>query len=214
MRDSAAMRERPVWRSYDPRWVANAVAHAKAGGHALVREAPRCWVLLPGGDDGSVPELTAWALMDARLGALSTVKGGPAAGMLRVTVPLAARGLVEGWCERDAGVATSTSPVDFDCRACAMCCRRNLALVDDDDVEAWRAAGRGELAGEGFLREVRGRRALRVLRGGDCVHLRGNDCGIYELRPANCAAFPMGSEGCLSSREEAGLDLALPVIAP
>ncbi|MEZ4407125.1 MAG: hypothetical protein R3A52_11685 [Polyangiales bacterium] len=208
------MRARPVWRSYDPRWVANAAAHARAGGHALVREAPRWWVLLPSGDDGSIPELTAWALMDARLGALSTVTSGPAAGMLRVTVPVGARSLVEGWCERDAGVATSTSPVDFDCRACAMCCRRNRALVDDDDIEAWRAVGRAELATEAYLRTVRGRRALRVLRGGDCVHLRGERLRDLRAAARELRGLPDGQRGCLSSREEAGLDLALPVIAP
>ena len=51
------------------------------------------------------------------------------------------------------------------------------------------------------MRPSRGRRVLRVVRG-DCVHLAGNDCVIYELRPDNCRAFPAGSEGCLGARAE------------
>lgn len=192
---------RPVWRTYDPRYEDNAVAHVRAGGHAVMRQEPRWWLLLPS-DDGVIPELTAWAMLDLGVAGFDEVESGPAAGLLRVALPRRLREHVMDWCERDAVYATSTVAEALDCRACAMCCRKNRVLLDADDEARWAAEGRAELSGAGYVRASRGKRRLRVLPGGDCVHLRGNDCGIYALRPDNCRAFPAGSEGCLGARAE------------
>jgi len=36
-----------------------------------------------------------------------------------------------------------------------------------------------------------------------CKHLADdNKCGIYPIRPDACSTFPVGSECCLSAREE------------
>lgn len=203
---------RPVWRRYESKWIANAVEHVRAGGHAVVVREPRWWLLLRENSDGGVAELTAWAVLDGRLGALGRVLRGPAKGCLRVNVPKASRGLIESWCERDSGIGSSVWPTEFECRECAMCCRKNHVVLAEEDLARWRDAGREELCDTGFTKIVRGRLTLRSKRNGDCVHLVANDCGIYALRPSNCAAFPMGSEGCLGAREAAGFSLGLPII--
>ncbi|MDB4931655.1 MAG: hypothetical protein JWM10_4139 [Myxococcaceae bacterium] len=192
---------RPVWRTYDPRFEANAIAHARAGGHAVVRAEARWWLLLPS-DEGMIPELTAWAMLDLGVGGFDEVESGPAAGLLKVMLPKRLREHVMDWCERDAEHPAPLVAEALDCRACAMCCRKNRVLLEADDEARWAEAGRAELSTEAFVRESNGRRTLRVLRGGDCVHLVGNDCGIYALRPDNCRAFPAGSEGCLGARAE------------
>ena len=187
---------RPVWRSFDPRWRDNAVAHVQRGGHAVLRGAPR-WTLLLPSDDGDLPELTVWALLDLGL----TRVGRTAEGLATVVLPDRLRDRVTLWCERDATHRASLVRFTFDCQACAMCCRKNRVVLDDMDEARWTAAGRSDLSAESFVRASRGRRVLRVLPGGDCVHLADTRCAIYPLRPDNCRAFPAGSEGCLSARE-------------
>ncbi len=184
-----------MWRSYDPRWRANAVVHVRAGGHAVIRGAPRWELLLPS-PRGALRELSVWALLDLGLGRVGTSPEGFAS----VALPDRLRERVEGWCERDGVHRASVRRERYDCRACAACCRKNHVVLDDDDVARWQAAGRADLDGDALVRTVRGRRVLRLLRGGDCVHLAGNDCAIYDLRPENCRAFPAGSEGCLAAR--------------
>ena len=194
---------RPVWRTYDPRFEVNAIAHVRGGGHAVLRSEPRWWLMLPS-EEGMIPELTAWAMLDRGVTGFDEIETGPAAGLLRVKLPKRLREHVLDWCERDSEHATSTVAEALDCRACAMCCRKNRVLLEPEDEARWTDGGRAELSTEAFVKTSRGRRVLRVLRGGDCVHLRGNDCGIYDLRPDNCRAFPAGSEGCLSARAEQG----------
>lgn len=192
---------RPVWRTYDPRFEANAIGHVRAGGHAVIRAEPRWWLLLPS-DEGMIPELTAWAMLDLGVRGFDEVASGPAAGLLRVMLPKRLREHVMDWCERDAQYQTSMVAESLDCQQCAMCCRKNRVLLEPEDEERWTSAGRPELSTLAHVRESQGRRLLRVMRGGDCVHLSGNECSIYELRPDNCRAFPAGSEGCLSARAE------------
>jgi Fe-S-cluster containining protein len=41
---------------------------------------------------------------------------------------------------------------------------------------------------------------LAELRCGDCVHLDGSSCTIYEARPEHCRHFPPGSPECKEAR--------------
>ncbi len=44
---------------------------------------------------------------------------------------------------------------------------------------------------------------LRFLANGRCRNLGAdNKCAIYPIRPDNCSVFVVGSEACLSAREE------------
>ncbi len=188
---------------YLPKHIATAYAHVRAGGHSVIRR-PRGWqAILPCTPDGTLPELSAWALLDLGVAVTDVPTDGPAAGLAVVTLPARLRDLVTRWCERDSAVATDTLTEVLDCRACAACCRRNRVVLEAPDLARWRDAGRKDLTAHPYVRTARGTTLLRVLRGGDCMHLRGNDCGIYALRPDNCRDFPAGSEPCLGARDEA-----------
>jgi Fe-S-cluster containining protein len=70
-------------------------------------------------------------------------------------------------------------------------------------MRTWRRAGRTDLLSQAYTRRSKGEVVLRLTANGRCMHLgRGNRCGIYPLRPANCSVFPVGAEPCLSAREE------------
>jgi len=197
-----------VWRTYDPQWADNAAAHVRAGGHAVLRARSGPWSLvLPCDAEGMLPELSAWALLDLGVAGFSVLDAGPFAGQISASLTPRQRRVVEDWCDRDAVHGTSTVTVTLDCLACAMCCRHNrVELEEPDDLARWTEAARDDLAGAAFVRRSKGKRYLRLVPGGDCVHLEGNVCGIYTLRPNNCRAFPAASEGCLSARREGGLD--------
>lgn len=204
MTDSSSFEvRRPVVRSYLPEYLANAVKHVRAGGHAIVRATPSWYLLLPCDKDGDMPELAAWALLDIGVERSSVVKDGPAKGLRRARVAKDVRYIVEGWAERDSAERKATVVMTIDCRACGACCRHNDVVLEKEDFDRWREAKRDDLADGKFLRARK--RKLKVLPNGDCVHLRGNDCGIYEVRPDNCRAFPAGSECCLFARDEQGV---------
>ncbi len=192
---------RPVARSYLPPYIENAVKHVRAGGHAVIRATPSWYLLLPCDDEGDIPELSAWALLDLGVEQHTRVRTGPAKGLVKARVPAKVRPIVEGWIERDSVERKSVTTVTLDCVACGACCRENDVLLEREDFKRWRDGGREDLAGGDFLRAKK--RKLKLLPNGDCVHLRGNLCGIYEMRPNNCRAFPAGSECCLFAREEA-----------
>ncbi len=91
-----------------------------------------------------------------------------------------------------------------DCRACANCCRVATAKLTGRDIERLSRATR--LSPQRFLAEYATASAEEgwVLRRTDagCVFLNGNDCLIYEDRPAACRAFPhlTSGAGSLMSR--------------
>ncbi len=192
---------RPVVRSYLPPYLENAVKHVRAGGHAVIRATPSWYLLLPCDDEGAIPELSAWALMDLGLETHTRVRTGPAKGLVRARVPASVKSIVEGWIERDSVERKSTAVETLDCVECGACCRENDVLLEREDFKRWRDAERDDLASGEFLRARK--RKLKLLPNGDCVHLRGNLCGIYDVRPNNCRAFPAGSECCLFARDEA-----------
>jgi hypothetical protein len=200
MSDTSFQVRRPVVRSYLPKFLPNAARHVKAGGIAVLRE-PRGWyLLLPCDADGDMPELPAWALLDIGVERSSRVREGVAKGLRRARVPADMKSVVEGWCARDSAEPESTTLETLDCMTCGACCRDNDVVLEREDFARWRAAGRHDLEAPEFLRARK--KKLRVLPNGDCVHLRGNLCGIYELRPNNCRNFPAGSECCLFARDE------------
>lgn len=196
---------RPVWRGFSRDGIADAVAHARAGGLAVLRRGARWTLLVPTDADGDVPELCAWALMDLDVRSSRRFDDGPAAGLTFTVLTEGQKYLARRWMKRDKAIETSTTEERLDCVACGACCRKNKVILEDDDFARWRAAGREDLGEKPFVRRQRGRRLLVLLDNGDCQHLRGNLCGIYELRPDNCRAFPAGSEPCLSARLEDGV---------
>lgn len=81
---------------------------------------------------------------------------------------------------------------EIDCLECANCCRTATArLIDRDIDKVAKAAG---MKRDRFLRECtemsedEGRILKRTEAG--CVFLNGNECLVYEGRPASCEDFP------------------------
>jgi uncharacterized protein len=202
---SAYVVSRPVWRRYIPRWLARAAAHVKAGGHAaLVGPDQRVDLLLGVDGDGKLTELALWTLLSIEQQRWRRVQEGPAQGLAAVRVTPRYAGAVLDWCERDSVHEGALRSVELDCLACAACCHDANVLLESDDLARWKAAGRAELGRRSYVRRARdGKVTLRFAASGRCQHL-GDDrrCGIYELRPDNCRAFVVGSEACLSAREE------------
>lgn len=195
---------RPVWRGFAQTQHTAATAHARAGGLAVIR-GPTRWTLLAPAPDGDIPELCFWAMMDLGVRAPRVITEGPSAGLAAANLTESMRGLVRRWTKRDKGFAGATTEERLDCMACGACCRRNKVVLDDDDFARWRDAGRPELGERPYVRRAK-QKSLLVLRDdGDCLHLQGNACGIYPLRPDNCRAFPVGCEPCLSARLEDGI---------
>jgi Fe-S-cluster containining protein len=80
-----------------------------------------------------------------------------------------------------------------DCTKCANCCRVATVRLTERDIE--RIAKSQRISRERFLAdyttetEDEGRILKRTDESG-CVFLNGNDCLIYEVRPATCQDFP------------------------
>ena len=87
--------------------------------------------------------------------------------------------------------------LETDCLSCANCCKQATVAVTERDVEKLARflrlpAGKfleeytqpGEKDGEGIGRD------LKFVEGAGCVFLSGNECTVYEARPAICADFP------------------------
>ena len=80
----------------------------------------------------------------------------------------------------------------IDCLKCANCCRTATArLVDRDNDKVAKAAG---MKRDRFLKEctVMSKDEGRILRRTEagCVFLNGNECLVYDGRPASCQDFP------------------------
>jgi uncharacterized protein len=196
---------RPVWRSFRPRFLENAVAHVRRGGFAVLLLPDRNMkLLLPRTPEGSLTEMARWALLALDVRRCGTVRKGPARGLAVARARPRDRDILREWCERDGTCPRSTYRMELDCRACGACCRDNRVVIEPRDVAQWRRAGRADLAARAYFRTARGKVVLRLGPDGACVHLRPNDnhCSIYDLRPLNCRAFPAGSEACLAARLE------------
>lgn len=201
---SAYVIERPVWRSYKTRFLSRAAAHVKSGGHAVVLRDDGAHDLLLGVDDrGKITELGLWSILSIEQLRWRRVKDGPAKGLATARVRPVYEGSVMDWCERDAIHEGSTRAVALDCLSCGACCHDAKVLLDLADFERWRKAGRRDLLDKAYIKRSSGKVTLRFLPDGRCRNLGGdNKCAIYPIRPDNCSAFVVGSEACLSARED------------
>jgi hypothetical protein len=195
---------RPIVRSFRWPYFEEAAAWVRAGGHAIVWIAPRKARLVFArprkGDDG---DLGRWSALDmGRTDWLVAVRG-PFTGMAFVKVPHDCYAIVRDRVVRDSIYPDATRTLDLDCLECGACCKDNRVELDDDDVARFERAGRGELARPPYARREDGSVILVLRPDKRCKHLAAdNKCGIYAIRPEACSSFPVGSECCLSSREE------------
>ncbi|MCC7154000.1 MAG: YkgJ family cysteine cluster protein [Bryobacterales bacterium] len=93
----------------------------------------------------------------------------------------------------------------IDCAQCANCCRvATVQLIERDIPPLAKFLGISEAR---FKRDYtmpddEGRLSLKWTEESGCVFLSGNDCSVYEVRPASCRNFPhlVKGEGPVSTR--------------
>ncbi len=198
------MKYRPIVRSFKRKYVKEAVAHVRAGGHAVVWESDTRAMLVftaPPKDDPD--DYGAWAVYDMGKFRWHTHDRGAFKGMSTTLIPRDLVWIAKRRTERDSIHPGATRKMDIDCTKCAACCRDNEVILLDSDIQRFKDGGRPELAKLPFAKRVDGRLMLTLLENKRCRHLkRDNRCGIYSLRPHSCSEFPMGSECCLFARED------------
>jgi uncharacterized protein len=195
---------RPVWRRFRSRWLSRAATHVRRGGHAVIeREDGALDMLLGVAAGGKITELGLWSILAIEQQRWRRVKDGPAEGLAIARVGARYEGSVLDWCDRDSVHEGATRALHLDCLECGACCHEANVVLDDADFERWREAGRKDLMGRAYLKRADGRVTLRFAASGRCQNLaQDNKCGIYAIRPDNCRAFVVGSEACLSARED------------
>jgi len=109
------------------------------------------------------------------------------------------------WVERQFRRAAEEIQDQIDCRECAECCRVTEVEITERDVAALAKFLR--ISQERFLNEYAqegsdGEVILKRTKESGCVFLSGNECMVYEARPANCERFPhlLKGAGSIPSR--------------
>jgi uncharacterized protein len=196
--------ERPVVRSFRPPYLEEAAAWVRSGGHAVVWIEPRkARLVFARPREGDEHDLGWWSALDMGRMEYSVARRGTFDGMAYVRVPHDCYAIVRARVVRDSIHRGPRRALFLDCLECGACCKDNRVELDDDDVARLEQAGRGELARPPYARRDDGTVVLVLRKDKQCKHLADdNKCGIYPIRPSACSTFPVGSECCLSSREE------------
>lgn len=195
--------DRPVWRRFLPRFTDRAAKWVRSGGAAAIQHSEDHIDLVLGVTArGQISEQALWAVLALNQRRYVRIKEGPAAGLFKAKTATHAIDAVLDWCDRDSMHEGPTRPLDLDCLECGACCCDAHVLLDQDDLDRFRAGGRADLTKSAYIKRSDGKVTLRFLPNGLCQHLQNdNKCRIYELRPFNCRVFPVGSEACLAARE-------------
>jgi len=196
---------RPIVRSFKRKFVKEAAAHVRAGGHAIVWENDaRALLLFQTPEEGNDDDYGAWAVYDMGKYKWHTHVRGTFKGLATTLIPRDCLWIAKRRTERDSIHPGTTRKMDLDCTDCAACCRDNEVILQPEDIKRFKDAGRGELAKSPFAkRDGDGKLVLTLLPNKRCHHLkRDNKCGIYSIRPHSCSEFPMGSECCMFARQD------------
>jgi Fe-S-cluster containining protein len=194
---------RPVVRSFKRPHLPRAAAWVRAGGHAIAWLAPRqARLVFPRPKKGDELDLGWWSVLDLGRSDYDVARSGPFAGMAFLRVPHDCYSIVRDRIVRDSIHEGPIREIDLDCLECGACCRDNRVELEDQDIERFDEAGRGELYRPPYAKRDDGKIVLVLRRDKRCKHLADdNRCGVYPIRPDACRTFPAGSECCLSSRE-------------
>jgi Fe-S-cluster containining protein len=108
------------------------------------------------------------------------------------------------WVERQFRQAAKEVQDQIDCRACAECCRVSEVEVTDRDIDQlarFLGLSKPDFTAQYTSTGEGGELILKRTSSG-CVFLSGNDCTVYEARPANCERFPhlLKGSGSIPSR--------------
>jgi hypothetical protein len=195
---------RPVVRSFKWPFLEEAASWVRAGGHAVVWISPRkARLVFARPREGDEHDMGYWSALDIGQTEYSVAKRGPFTGMAFVRVPHDCYRIVRDRVVRDSVHPAPTRAIELDCLSCGACCKDNRVELEDTDVARFEKAGRQELARPPYSKRDGGAIVLVLRRDKRCKHLGSdNTCAIYPIRPSACSTFPVGSECCLSSREE------------
>jgi len=196
---------RPVVRSFRAPYLEQAAAWVRAGGHSIVWLAPRkARLVFPKPRDDDDHDLGWWSVLDLGRLDFSVARARTTfGGMGYIRIPHDCYAIVRDRIVRDSIYPDATRKMELDCLECGACCKDNYVALDEDDIARFEKAGRGDLARPPYARRRDGAVVLILRPDKRCQHLGDdNKCGIYALRPESCSSFPVGSECCLSSREE------------
>jgi hypothetical protein len=94
---------------------------------------------------------------------------------------------------------------EIDCRKCAECCRVSEIAITERDTESlikFLGIPRKKFLAEYTMAGEDDAVILRRTKEKGCTFLDGNDCMVYEARPAGCEKFPhlLRGAGSLESR--------------
>jgi hypothetical protein len=108
------------------------------------------------------------------------------------------------WVERQFRQAAKEVQHQIDCRACAECCRVSEVEITDRDIHhlaRFLGLSKPDFVAQYTSTGEGGELILKRTSAG-CVFLAGNDCSVYEARPANCERFPhlLKGSGSIPSR--------------
>ena len=196
---------RPIVRSFQSKFVREAVAHVRAGGHAVLWESKdRAQLVFSEPREGDADDFGLWAVYDMGKWRWKLETEGPLRGLATTRVPRDCLWIARRRAERDSIHRGARRKVAFDCTKCAACCQDNEVVLQPGDIARFKDGGRGELAKSPYAKRHKdGRIILTLLPSKRCRHLtKTNRCGIYSIRPHACREFPMGTECCLFARED------------
>jgi hypothetical protein len=198
--------ERPIVRSFSKAHEREAARHVRAGGHAIVWAGPKTAQLVFRVPKEPATDLGLWSLLDLDRWRWRKIDKGPMLGLATARVPVDCLFIVKERIDRDSVFPGTTKPEKFDCLKCGACCKSNEVVLNRSDVARIRRR-RPEFIAKPYVRRRRdGKLMLTLLKNGKCRHLGGDlKCGIYEFRPDPCSSFVVGSECCMSAREEEGV---------
>jgi len=109
------------------------------------------------------------------------------------------------WVERQFRKAAEEVQDQIDCQACAECCRVTEVEITERDVEKlakFLGIGKSDFVKQYTSTGENSETILARTKTEGCVFLSGNECTVYEARPANCERFPhlLKGAGSLQSR--------------
>jgi uncharacterized protein len=114
--------------------------------------------------------------------------------------------------ERQFRHAAEETHEAIDCRQCAECCRVTEVQITERDIQhlaRFLRISEKQFVADYTSLDDEGATILRRTQSG-CIFLDGNECTVYEARPANCERFPhlLRGNGSLESRMWAFVDRA------
>lgn len=197
--------KRPIVRSFKQKFIKEAAAHVRAGGHAVVWENDkRAIIVFQAPAEDNEEDFGAWAIYDMGKFSWEVHSRGALKGLASSLVPRHCLWIVKRRAERDSIHPGVFRKISFECTTCAACCRDNEVILLPPDIARFEEAGKGHLAKAPYAKRRKdGKLVLTLLESKRCRHLkRNNMCGIYSIRPHSCSEFPRGSECCLFARED------------